>query len=327
MYKRLSPVALLCALLLVANLIGGCAQKPQQKPGGGKVPPIPEAISKGANVEPELKVYFHENGTVKTMKLEEYIQGVVAGEMGPDWPDKAFAAQAILARTFTLQKIAEKPKLDNRDANASTNKSEFQAYDAAKVNDRIKKAVESTRGKVLVYNGDYVRAWFHAYSGGKTATAKDGLDFTQAATPYIASVNDSQFDTAIPDDVKTWKASFSLDQVQKAVKQINGSDPGKVTSIVLGPKNPSDRIDTIKVNNVEVKTNALRTALDSTVFKSTMLNQAQVQGGKAVFAGRGYGHGVGMSQWGARVMADQGKSPEDIVGYYFKNTNLVSLYQ
>jgi SpoIID/LytB domain protein len=166
-------------------------------------------------------------------------------------PDKAFAAQAILARTFTLQKIAEKPKLDNRDANASTNKSEFQAYDAAKVNDRIKKAVESTRGKVLAYNGDYVRAWFHAYSGGKTATAKDGLDFTQAPTPYIVSINDSQFDTAIPDNIKTWKASFSLDQVRNAVKKISGSDPGKVTSIILGPKNPSDRTDTIKADLIE----------------------------------------------------------------------------
>lgn len=326
MSKR-STFFLLVCMLLITSLLGGCAQGPQQKPGAGKVPPIPEAISKGAGVEPEIKVYFHENGTIKSMKMEEYIQGVVAGEMGPDWPENALAAQAILARTFTLQKIAEKPKLENSDANASTDKDVFQAYDASKVNDKIKQAVEKTRGKVLVYNGNYIRAWFHAYSGGKTATAEEGLNFKQEPVPYIQPVNDSQFDSAIPDEVKTWQASFPLDKVRCAAKEASGQDPGKVTSVALGPKTQSGRVESVKVNELDVPANALRTALDSTVFKSTMLTQAQVQRGRAVFAGRGYGHGVGMSQWGARVMAEQGKSPEDIVSYYFKDTSIVSLYK
>ena len=320
--KSKGAVLFFCLLLIVA----GCAKKPQTKIAPPSAPAIPAPINKGAGVEPELLVYFHEKGTVKSMPIEEYLQGVVAGEMEPDWPENALAAQAILARTFTLEKIAEKGKLENRNAHASTDEKEFQAYDASKINDRIKNAVEKTRGKVLVYDDAFIKAWFHAYSGGKTATARDGLSYTQTPTPYIQSIDDSQFDPYIPPEVKTWKAEFSLDTLRSAVKEATGNDPGKITSLAIGATNASGRVDTLKINALDVPANALRMALGSTVFRSTMLTEAKITRGKAVFAGKGYGHGVGMSQWGARVMAEQGKSPEEIAQYYFRNVRLVDLW-
>ncbi len=326
LYSRVIPVILLLFGLSLICL-AGCKGGPQQKPAGQDAKPeIPAPISQGAGVEPELLVYLEDTGKVKSMKMEEYLQGVVAGEMQPDWPDNALAAQAILARSFTLQKIAEKNKLENRDAHASTNEKEFQAYDATKINDRIKKAVEQTRGQVLIYNGNYIRAWFHAYSGGKTATAQEGLGFTVAPTPYIQPVDDSAFDQSIPAEVRTWTASFPLAKVRTAVKAATGQDPGAVTSITIPKKSESGRAVNLKVNNTEVDANKFRLAIDSTTMKSTMISEIKVAGGKAVFSGKGYGHGVGMSQWGARVMAEQGKTAEQIALYYFRNCKVVKLW-
>ena len=224
------------------------------------------------------------------------------------------------------KKIAEKNKLENRNAHASTNEKEFQAYNASKINDRIQRAVENTRGKVLIYQGNYIRAWFHAYSGGKTATAEEGLDFTQAPTPYIQPVDDSGFDAWIPEEVRTWTASFRLNQIRNAVKEATAQDPGPVTQISIIQRSPSGRANILRVNNIEVKGNAFRLALDSTVLKSTLLSEIKISDGKAIFKGKGYGHGVGMSQWGARVMAEQGKTPDQIALNYFRNCQIVKLW-
>ncbi|NLC08065.1 MAG: SpoIID/LytB domain-containing protein [Syntrophomonadaceae bacterium] len=324
--KKSSLAVFLTLFLSCIFILAGCDQ-PQQKPGGQTaLPAIPGPINKGAGVEPELLVYLDDQKRVQSMPMEQYIQGVVAGEMEPDWPENALAAQAILARTFTLQKIAENNTLENRNAHASTNEKEFQAYDASKINDRIKNAVEKTRGQVLVHNGNYIRAWFHAYSGGKTATAQEGLDFTQEPTPYIQSIDDSSFDQGIPAEVRNWTASFSLDRVRTAVRQVTGKDPGAVTSIEIVKRSESGRAATLRVNNTEVNGNDFRLALDSTALKSTLITDIKIANGKAVFQGKGYGHGVGMSQWGARVMAEQGKKPEEIALNYFRNCQVVKLW-
>ena len=326
-FKAQISISLSIFLLMTMFSLSGCVPPPQPKPKVDTgIPTIPAPINKGAGVEPELLVYLADKEKVQSMHMEEYIQGVVAGEMAPDWPDNALAAQAILARTFTLQKIAEKNKLENRNAHASTNEKEFQAYNASKINDRIKRAVENTRGKVLIYQGNYIRAWFHAYSGGKTATAEEGLDFTQAPTPYIQPVDDSGFDAWIPEEVRTWTASFRLNQIRNAVKEATGQDPGPVTQISIIQRSPSGRANILRVNNIEVKGNAFRLALDSTVLKSTLLSEIKISDGKAIFKGKGYGHGVGMSQWGARVMAEQGKTPDQIALNYFRNCQIVKLW-
>ena len=96
--------------------------------------------------------------------------------MAGDWPLEALKAQAILARTFVLQFVSEKKSRDEG-ADISTDIEEAQAYDAAGVNERIKSAVEKTRGLVLNAGGELPYAWFQAHSGGLTARAKEGLDY------------------------------------------------------------------------------------------------------------------------------------------------------
>ena len=145
------------------------------------------------------------------MKMEEYIAGVVAGEMKNDWPVEALATQAILARTFTVQAIEEKGGVPARGTQASTDIKEFQAYDAKAVNDNVKKAVEMTRGMVVTYQGKPIHAWFHASAGGLQRLLKKALILKKLNLPYIQSVQSP--DDLAPADVQNWTASFTKKEV------------------------------------------------------------------------------------------------------------------
>ena len=142
------------------------------------------------------------------MKFEDYVVGVLAGEMSNDFPAEALAAQAILARTFVMEFITEKGNSKYEGAHISTDIEEAQAWDAKEVNDRIVKAVADTRGQVLLCDGKYVKAWFHAHAGGQTATAEEGLGFKEKEPPYIQVVKSPDSPEA-PSKDANWIATFS----------------------------------------------------------------------------------------------------------------------
>lgn len=318
--KNFTGSILILTVLVLLNLTACNMLTPQKKP---QTPPAPQ----GQNVqkpEPTITVYMHETGEKKEMKMEDYIAGVVAGEMKNDWPVEALAAQAIIARTFTMKKI-EEGGVPARGTQASTDIKEFQAYDAKAVNDNVKKAVDSTRGMIITYQGAPIFAWFHASAGGKTATAKEGLNFKDAEPPYIQSVNST--DDKAPPDVKNWTAEYSKQDMIQALKKI-GKPVDKIDSIEIAQKGPSGRVTMFKINNsLDISGPELRIAADSTKLKSMLINKLEVMEDKIVFAGQGYGHGVGMSQWGAYSMAESGQKAENIIKYYFKNVNIEKRYQ
>ncbi len=311
---------ILTMLLAAALVAAGCSmfKAPQKKPGGG-----PQQAVQGT--EPQITVYMHETGEKKTMKMEEYIAGVVAGEMKPDWPVQALAAQAIVARTFTLEEIENRGGVPERGTQASTDIKEFQAYNAKEVNDNVKKAVEMTRGMVAVYQGKPIRTWFHASAGGITATAKEGLNFREAEPPYIQSVQSP--DDLAPAEVKNWTASFGKMEVIATLSKM-GQKVATIDSVEIGEKGPSGRATTLVFNkDVKVSAADFRVQIGSTELKSMLLDKVSVAGDKVMFSGKGYGHGVGMSQWGAHKMAKEGKTPEDIVKHYFKGITVEKRWQ
>ena len=159
----------LLALLLMAALLTGCMRADGSASGDaqGEKPQLPEDLRTDADGVPILKVYDVENEAVSQMDIETYVMGVLAGEMKNDWPEEALKAQAILARTFVLKFIETKDS-KYEGADISTDVSEAQAYSEADINDRVRAAVEETRGQVMSYEGELVQAWFHAHAGGKT---------------------------------------------------------------------------------------------------------------------------------------------------------------
>jgi stage II sporulation protein D len=311
-------------LILALMVMSGCAPKrPVKKPA---LPQIPKKISRGVGVEPILKVYEIQTKTTKEMKLEDYVAGVVAGEMENFWPIEALAAQAILARTYVLEFITDKGGSKYENADISTDFEEAQAWNPDNINDRIRKAVKMTRGEVIVYGGKYIKAWFHSHSGGMTATAKEGLNFKGAEPPYI-QIKKSTDDDAGPAGKKTWSTSFSKDELRSLITKEVGIDPGEVNTVSIVERGPSGRATRIKIGNATLSAPDLRIAVGSMRMKSTLLTSFRVEGDRILMAGKGFGHGVGLSQWGANVLAGRGKSPEEIIMYYFRNVNIVKLWK
>lgn len=319
-----SICALLLPFLFASLLLSSCI--PSRRPAPQGAPAIPRSIFRGDRKEPQLKVYMKDSGQVKTMNFEEYIAGVVAAEMEPSWPVEALAAQAILARTFTLEKIVRDGGVPSRNADASTDIEEFQAYDASRINNNVREAVKRTRGMVVSHNGQFIKAWFHANSGGKTATALEGLGFNKVPTPYIVVVDDPVSVQAAPPDQTNWTATFSADELKKAVQEV-GQNPGGISRVEIAEKGPSGRATRMRIGSATVSAPALRLALGSTKMRSTLIESVQVQGGRITMKGKGFGHGVGMSQWGAKGKADQGAKAADIVNSYFRGTTMHKIWE
>lgn len=321
--KRWYGILALILVLLVT--VAGCNTAPQKKMTPNQAaPPAPQKQT-AQGTEPEITVFMHETNEKKSMKMEEYIAGVVAGEMKPEWPVEALAAQAILARTFTMEAIESKGGVPARGTQASTDIKEFQAYDAKAITENVRKAVEMTRGEIITYQGKPIQGWFHASAGGITATAKEGLAYKEAEPPYIQSVQSP--DDLAPEDVKSWKAAFTKQELL-AVMEKTGKRVDNIESIEISQKGPSGRATVLTVNkNIDISAPEVRVGLDSTKLKSMLLDKVEISGDQVIFYGKGYGHGVGMSQWGANQMAAQGRKPEEIISHYFKGIEVQKRWQ
>ena len=280
---------------------------------------VPQKLARGADGVPVLRVWDVKAEKLIEESVEEYVPAVLAGEMAGDWPLEALKAQAILARTFVLQFVTEKTSR-YEGADISTDIEEAQAYNADAVNDRIRQAVRETRGLVLNSGGELPYAWFHAHSGGLTARAKEGLDYEKDEPGYTQCVKGMENDEA-PAEAKSWKAAFTTEEVVAAMKDV-GVKIENVTGVSIGQRGESGRAMTLLVSGREASAPALRIALGSTKMRSCLLESLRVEDGQVKMAGRGYGHGVGMSQWGAYAMAQEGKTAEEIVMHYFRNVTL-----
>lgn len=301
---------------IILTAIAGCT--PARKPAPQQ-----------QTTEPTISLYVNETGEVKRLKMEDYLEGVVAAEMDPKWPANALAAQAIIARTFTLKQIKDRGGVPKYGTDASTNVEEFQAYDPTRINDNVRAAVNMTRGEVVKHEGRYINAWFSACDGGVVASAPEGLAFKQERTPYInAGAKDGCLEITVPEN-QQWTASFPLPTVRSAVQKIMGTDPGVITSgnVSVAKRGPSGRAETLKIGNATVGSAALRLALGSEKMRSIFLDNITVQNGNLVMTGKGFGHGVGLCQWGAKKQAAEGKKPEDIVRFYFKNVTIDKLWE
>ena len=269
-----------------------------------------------------IRLYQHETDTVTELPLEEYLCGVLAGEMDNTWPEEALKAQAILARTFTLEKM-EQNAMAERNADASTDIHEFQAYDASKINEAIREAVDDTENEVAVYKGELIKAWFFSDGGGITAaSAKEGLSYDKEETPYIHSVEDPGAQHR-DNPNQNWEAEFSMQEAANAVAAVTGVHRDGYQSVKVSERGDSGRAVTYQFDNVAVGAAAFRLALGGERMKSNLVDEIYISDDTLYIKGSGYGHGVGMSQWGARAMAEQGKSAEEIVQYFFRDIKII----
>ncbi len=309
-------VRLIVTLLLLFTLTGCQALVP--KDFADEILPSP------SHEPPQLSVHIVEENAVARMDIETYVAGVVAGEMPNTWPLEALKAQAILARTFVLKFVTEK---DSRYPNAdiSTDIAEAQAYKADAINERVLRAVQETAGLILLTEDDALPyTWFHSHSGGMTETARAGIDWQGEEPSYTRSTPGRESATA-PEQVARWSLTVSKEDFMAACRK-SGADVTSCEVIKVGQKGESSRAVTFLVDGVTVNAARLRMSLGSSKMRSTLLTELSIEDGVIRMSGRGYGHGVGMSQWGAHTLAQLGKSAEEIALHYYNGLRVVKAW-
>jgi len=329
-----------CVYLIFALCVMLCACAQQVQPNLSPSPkksasPAPEktqapqsvfaqlGLETDADGAPLISVYLTKEAEVTQMPLETYLCGVVAAEMQPDWPQEALKAQAIIARTFTLRFLMQEGGSRYAGADVSDDTGEVQAYDAARVTDAVTQAVAQTKGMVLYDGKEPAYTWFHAHSGGQTAGAVEGLNYEHGDLPYIVSVAGMENEDA-PKEVRAWSGAFSAGELVDAANSI-GYAAKSAEEFSISQTGPSGRATAFDLDGVIVPAAALRTAVGADKMRSTMIDEIDFDGDNIILSGRGYGHGVGMSQWGAYAMAQEGKSAQEILAHFYPNTVIKSI--
>jgi len=178
--------------------------------------------------------------------------------------------------------------------------------------------VDETRGMVILYNGQLALTYFHANSGGMTEDAKRVWN---ADIPYLRTIQD-EYSTKAPNT--SWTLSLSTDTIRSSLNH-KGFDIGSIERIVPVDVSPSGRIQKIKIfhsgGESVVKGTDFRIKIDPVLIKSTLFTIISDEE-RIHFEGRGYGHGVGMSQWGAYMMAREGYSYNDILKHYYRGVEI-----
>lgn len=270
---------------------------------------------------------------VNRLPIERYLLGVIGSEMSASWPIEALEAQAIAARTYALYKLAT-TRVDPRNETVSDRIHVFadtrdQMYKGRLENARILTAVENTRGQVLFYGNEIFEPKYHSTCGG--ATANGTAAFGQPVLP----VHTSAVCGYCADSPKfKWKAvRFSEAQVRRALASIVSDEPkiqlGEVTKIEPVDPGPGGHASYFRVTHArgsfEVDAILFRLRLDPMAMLSTAC-VTQREGDDFVFHGRGFGHGVGMCQYGAKGLADRGADSIQIVAHYYTDADVKQLW-
>ncbi|MGL4742627.1 MAG: stage II sporulation protein D [Sarcina sp.] len=263
------------------------------------------------------------NGEVEKINLEEYVTGVVGSELPLSFEKEAMIAQGILARTFAVSKMltpCSKAKAKGGDIcdtvhcqvySPIENRIESMGKDANKFKDKVNNSVKSTKGEVLSYDGFLVRyPQYFSMSSGKTENIEDVFS---VEVPYLRSVS-SEWDKKL--EKYEMKTSYSYD---KFVDTINSNYKGaNITKknlnkqIEILSKTEGGSIKEIRLGKVTIKGTEFRT-----LFGIRSANFDIKLGDEVVITTKGYGHGVGMSQWGANSMAKEGSNHKEILAHYY----------
>ncbi len=322
-------VWLLMSLLVLALLsISGC-QTTAKKPLSELQPPAKKPVALAPEVskikqEPTISLYRSATGQKQQLKMEEYIKGVVAAEIGPKFPMEALKAQAIVARTMTLALINyEHGTRGKHGTDASDDHTEFQAYDEKLITDNISKAVDATRGEILTYNGKFVYAEFHSVSKDKTASIEESFPkLKNKVGTYIKPVPTNGLKNA-PAKYRNWTIKIPRSEI----KNVMGPKAGSLDDIRVSKKGPSGRALTITAGSASIAGVDFRQSVGFDRLYSTYFTSITPQGNYIVFKGSGWGHGAGMEQWGAYTMAQEGKQARQIVEHYYPTTTWTKLYK
>ena len=273
-----------------------------------------------------------ENGklaAVNSLNIEDYLRGVVPSEMPASWPFEALKAQAVAARNYALQQ-AEVTRGKTFNVFSDQHSQVYGGYDAETA--ATDRAVEETRGMVMLSRGSLIDAFFHSCSGGHTENSED---VWRVPLPYIRSKADP-YDKN--DRYYNWKVTCTAEKlreqlnqsglkfktvtdIQELARTASGARVEKIAVSGTGQDGKPLREEVANADNVRIVLGlkSAPSAIEKTLDKDKKLSAVTLKGS-------GWGHGLGMSQWGASGMAKEGYNYQDILKYYYTGISLTPDY-
>ncbi|WOD41884.1 SpoIID/LytB domain-containing protein [Nodosilinea sp. E11] len=247
---------------------------------------------------------------VNWVDIEAYLYGVVGSEMPASWPQEALKAQAVAARSYALYR---RDRTQNQlfDVGGTTAHQVYKGLAAEAPS--VHAAVNATQGQVLTHGGRVIEAVFHSSSGGHTENSED---VWQRPTPYLRGVAD--FDQEAP--VFQWSETFSAQQLAQRITGI-----GHLQSVSTERATPRGRVVSARLQGTQGSRTLTGVELRQALGLRSTLISFNIAGDTIRVNGRGFGHGLGMSQWGARGLATRGHNYQQILTHYYQGTTFSNL--
>ena len=300
--------------------------EPEGPPTVGAAQTVQSSEHRPSDAETVLRVLH--GGAIEEMTMDAYLQGVLRAEMPVSFELEALKAQAIAARTYTLYKMKDGPIANHPDADACDDIHCCKAYKTAEdaaadwggmalyYEEKLARAIAETDGQVILYGGEPILAVFFSSANGHTQNA--GAVW-QSDLPYLQSVTSPETEELVPNYYSM--VSFSADAFRQRFlaaypdATLSGSPEGWITDVA---RSDAGFVTTLRVGGVTVKGNELRTILSLRSPSFTV----EANPNALTFRVTGYGHGVGMSQYGANALALEGMSAADILEHYFTGAHV-----
>lgn len=278
-----------------------------------------------------VKVFREKIGKVEEVKLEDYVAGVISSEMPLSFEEEALVAQSILARTFVVSKMitpCNKAKekggvvcdtVHCQVYNPANEKIESVGHSKSKFKSKISKIIKESEGTVLSYQGNLVKyPQYFAISSGKTENAKDVFSEDM---PYLKSVISTGEDD-LPKARTTKEVSLNdfVRIVNSAYPSADLTNENINSSVKILSRTEGGSVNQIQLGGVAIRGTEFRK-----LFEIYSANFELTIDSKVIINCKGYGHGVGMSQWGANAMAKEGKNYKEILEHYFMGSSITEI--
>jgi stage II sporulation protein D len=263
-------------------------------------------VPKAAQSIPLIKM--SNKGQILTIPIESYVASVLAGEVSPSWPMEALKAQAIASRTFALKRMKDRKNKPFHVENSHID--QVFRHEPAAV---FVEAVKETAGLVLAFNSEPIEASFHSTCGGHTANAKEvwgqSYSYLKGVPCTYCSISPSY----------KWSSKFKISELEKKLGQ-------KISNIKILNKNSDERVKSLQLAKNNISGHQFRTKIGPVKIRSTLITAIEKKAQNITIHGQGFGHGVGLCQYGALGMAKNGFLALGILAYYYPGTEIKKFY-
>lgn len=252
---------------------------------------------------------------INKVKLDDYLYGVLPSEVIPNWHKECLKAQAVAARTFAIfNKLNSKSTYYDLDSDILS-----QVYKGANVETKkTNEAIDETKDEIIIYNGEAIQAFFHSNSGGKTASSEEvwggKIDYLKSKEDEFCKMEKNY----------KWSIALTSEKISQKLEK-NKIHTGEIYDIKIMERSESNRIKSLKIygssGSITIKGKDFRVLLGENCIKSTNFFISR-QNNNFIFTGYGWGHGVGLSQEGAKGMAENGWDYKKILKYFYSGVEI-----